>query len=114
MIEKKCKICGDWCPSKKIAMHYWNIHKKKYNEYKGADEESREVPDENCDKKVEIKNEKKTNTETKIQPKICTFKETPERREKEDTEVINEIYRPYHTVIKDDICDDGEVINEWC
>ena len=44
MTEKKCKICGDWINSKKIAMHYWNIHHKKYNEYKD-NEETREVED---------------------------------------------------------------------
>lgn len=76
MIEKKCKICGDWINSKKIAMHYWNIHHKKYNEYKD-NEETREVEDPVApvEPKPEVKivkivkegetNEKKTSTATK-------------------------------------------------
>lgn len=72
MIEKKCKICGDWINSKKIAMHYWNIHHKKYNEYK-YNEETREVEDPVApvEPKPEVKivkegetNEKETSTAT--------------------------------------------------
>lgn len=59
MIEKKCKICGNFFHSRKIAMHYWNIHHKKYGEYKD-NEETREVPDP-----VGEENEKKTSEKTK-------------------------------------------------
>lgn len=130
MIEKRCKICGEWFNSRKIAMHYWNIHKEKYNKYKGADEETREVVEAITDpkdinqeeyvletskndytafNKAEIENEKKANTETE------TNTET-QRRDFGDEEsvVINEVFRPYHAVVKNDILEEGEVINEWC
>ena len=68
MIEKKCKICGDWINSKKIAMHYWNIHHKKYNEYKD-NEETREAEETTTQAEVKIikegeTNEKETSTAT--------------------------------------------------
>lgn len=120
--EKRCKICGEWFDSKKIAMHYWNIHRKKYNEYKGADEETRTVEEETTENKMEIKNEKKTEP-TKENNCKTTENETKEnktdtntttREDWKDPEVINEIYRPYKTVNKYDLLDNGEVINEWC
>ena len=58
MIEKKCKICGEWINSKKIAMHYWNIHHAKYSDYR-INEETREVEDT-----IGETNEKKTSKET--------------------------------------------------
>lgn len=68
MTEKKCKICGDWINSKKIAMHYWNIHHKKYNEYKD-NEETREAEETTTQPEVKIikegePDEKKTSTAT--------------------------------------------------
>ena len=68
MTEKKCKICGDWINSKKIAMHYWNIHHKKYNEYKD-NEETREAEETKTQPEVKIikegePDEKKTSTAT--------------------------------------------------
>ena len=64
MIEKKCKICGEWVNSKKIAMHYWNIHHVKYSDYR-ENEETREVAEEVTAKPIEVKNEKTANEETK-------------------------------------------------
>lgn len=61
MIQKKCKICGEWFDSKKIAMHYWNIHKKKYGEYK-TNEETREIEGEENEKTT---NKKTTSSSTK-------------------------------------------------
>ena len=67
MIEKKCKECGEWFSNRKIAVHYWNIHKLKYKEVCEG-EETREVPDPvkvETPKVEEKKNEKTTNQETK-------------------------------------------------
>ena len=61
MIQKKCKICGEWFDSKKIAMHYWNIHKKKYSEYK-TNEETREIEGEENEKTT---SKKTTSSSTK-------------------------------------------------
>jgi hypothetical protein len=88
MTEKKCKICGDWINSKKIAMHYWNIHHKKYNEYKD-NEETREVEDVKI-----VKEEPPAKTEEPIvkEPVSVTVEEqkaevpTP----KFETETVNE------------------------
>lgn len=66
MIEKKCKICQDFFPSRKIAMHYWNIHHKKYGEYKD-NEETREVQDTDGEN-----NEKKTSEKTTTSPTTGT------------------------------------------
>ncbi len=78
MIEKKCKICGEWVNAKKIAMHYWNEHHVKYAEYK-QDEESRDT--EATATKIEVPqkeivgektNEKKANKETITNNTIST------------------------------------------
>lgn len=108
--EKRCKICGEWFDTKKIAMHYWNIHKKKYGEFKGKDEETRTV-EEPVEEKMEIENEKKT-TEEKTDTTTTTT--TRENWKDENQEVINEIFRSYKIVNKHDLLDEGEVINEWC
>lgn len=73
MIEKKCKICGEWVNSKKIAMHYWNMHHAKYAEYK-QDEESRDTEVTEQPKEIvgEKPNEKKANKETITNNTIST------------------------------------------
>ena len=71
MTEKKCKICGEWVNSKKIAMHYWNEHHEKYADYKN-NEETRELVEEAKETKVEepkkvepVKPQKKIEVEVK-------------------------------------------------
>lgn len=138
MIEKKCKICGDFFPSRKIAMHYWNIHHKKYGEYKD-NEETREVPDP-----VGEENEKKTSkktksssttgtTEVEIQTtpiEIETVQEgtvkvtepeqipTPELWKETahlfDGPITNEARNVFSKTEKANPFDDGETLNEWC
>ena len=73
MIEKKCKICGEWVNAKKIAMHYWNEHHAKYAEYK-QDEESRDTEATEQPKEIvgEKTNEKKANKETITNNTIST------------------------------------------
>ena len=63
MIQKKCKICGEWFDSKKIAMHYWNIHKKKYGEYK-TNEETREIEEGETNEKTTSEKTKASSTTT--------------------------------------------------
>ncbi|MBO7691238.1 MAG: hypothetical protein J6T10_01220 [Methanobrevibacter sp.] len=95
MIEKKCKICGEWINSKKIAMHYWNIHHEKYGNYKD-NEETREV--DNVE--GEIQNEKSPSKEEPIvfQRPTETKPETREIREE-----VKEVAPPVvETVMKDD------------
>lgn len=138
MIEKKCKICGDFFPSRKIAMHYWNIHHKKYGEYKD-NEETREVPDP-----VGEENEKKTSKKTKassttgttevkiqttpietetVQEGIVKVPETEEIPSPElwketahlfDGPVTNEARNVFRKTEKANPFDNGETINEWC
>ena len=138
MIEKKCKICGDFFPSRKIAMHYWNIHHKKYGEYKD-NEETREVPDP-----IGEENEKKTSKETKsstttgsteveiqntpietetVQEGIVKVTEpepisSPELWKETahlfDGPVTNEARNTLKKIEKANPFDDGETINEWC
>lgn len=138
MIEKKCKICGDFFHPRKIAMHYWNIHHKKYGEYKD-NEETREVPDP-----VGEENEKKTSkktksssttgtTEVEIQTtpiELETVQEgtvkvtepekipTPELWKETahlfDGPITNEARNAFHKVEKANPFDDGETLNEWC
>lgn len=138
MIEKKCKICSDFFPSRKIAMHYWNIHHKKYGEYKD-NEETREVPDP-----VGEENEKKTSKKTKtssttgtteveiqttpietetVQEGIVTVPETEQILSPElwketahlfDGPVTNEARNVLGKTEKANPFDNGETINEWC
>ena len=126
MIEKKCKICGEWHGSKKIAMHYWNIHRAKYKEYRGNEEERNIVEpittesinqeeyvlepqeDYTAINKVEQQNIEENSNEKKANQEKGTNQSTA------TTKVINEIYRPYNTVVKPNMFDEGEVINEWC
>lgn len=123
MIEKKCKICGEWFSNRKIAVHYWNIHKLKYKEVCEG-EESREVPDTIKDEKS-IKKVEKPIIETKIDtPIIETKVEAPiiektvqpkvsnKINENGNGEVYHEFYKTYSKVYE--IQDEGEVINEWC
>lgn len=94
IIEKKCKICGEWVARNKIAMHYWNIHKKKYAEYRDG-EEIREVEDE-----------KKASEEVN-EGRAEVLRE--ERREvKIEKPVMVDVPKRYI-----DECE-GDVINEWC
>ena len=138
MIEKKCKICGDFFPSRKIAMHYWNIHHKKYGEYKD-NEETREVTDP-----IGEENEKKTSKETKsstttgsteveiqttpietetVQEGIVNVPETEQIPSPElwketahlfDGPVTNEARNVFSKTEKANPFDNGETINEWC
>lgn len=138
MIEKKCKICGDFFPSRKIAMHYWNIHHKKYGDYKD-NEETREVPDP-----VGEENEKKTSKKTKTSSTTGTteveIQTTPIETEtvqegtvkvtepeqipspelwKEtahlfDGPITNEARNVFSKTEKANPFDDGETLNEWC
>ena len=146
MTEKKCKICGEWVNSKKIAMHYWNIHHKKYNEYKD-NEETREVED------VKIVNEEPPSTQSKTEepivkePVSVTVEEpkvevptpkfetetvnegltevpsTPEIPEANpwletvkyfETPTTNETRNEIRQVVKHDLTDEGQTLNEWC
>lgn len=102
MVEKKCKICGEWYSSRKIAMHYWNIHKKKYKEYKDG-EEQREIVE------AAVEPEKINKEEYVLKENTIGLK-----NDEQEGEVINEIFRPINKVEKHTILDDGEVINEWC
>lgn len=116
MIEKKCKICGEWFSNRKIAVHYWNIHKVKYKEVCEG-EETREVPDPvkvETPKVEEKKNEKTTNQETKEVRSTPTTTTPANERTKdfEDGEVINEYFKPFSKV--EQINDEGEVFTEWC
>lgn len=138
MIEKKCKICGDFFPSRKIAMHYWNIHHKKYGEYKD-NEETREVPDpvgEEDEKKTSKKTKtssttgtteveiQKTPIETEtVQEGIVKVPETEEIPSPElwketahlfDGPVTNEARNVFRKTEKANPFDNGETINEWC
>ena len=138
MIEKKCKICGNFFHSRKIAMHYWNIHHKKYGEYKD-NEETREVPDT-----VGEENEKKTSKKTKtssttgtteveiqttpietetVQEGIVKVPETEEIPSPElwketahlfDGPVTNETRNVFRKTENANPFDSGETINEWC
>ena len=138
MIEKKCKICGDFFHPRKIAMHYWNIHHKKYGEYKD-NEETREVPDP-----VGEENEKKTSKKTKSSSTTGTteveIQTTPIELEtvqegtvkvtepeqipspelwKEtahlfDGPITNEARNVFSKTEKANPFDDGETLNEWC
>lgn len=138
MIEKKCKICGNFFHSRKIAMHYWNIHHKKYGEYKD-NEETREVPDP-----VGEENEKKTSKKTKtssttgtteveiqttpietetVQEGIVEVPKTEEIPSPElwketahlfDGPVTNEASNVFSKTEKSNPFDNGETINEWC
>ena len=138
MIEKKCKICGDFFPSRKIAMHYWNIHHKKYGEYKD-NEETREVPDpvgEENEKKTSKKTKASSNTGTTeveiqttpietetVQEGIVKVPETEEIPSPElwketahlfDGPVTNEARNVFRKTEKANPFDNGETINEWC
>lgn len=138
MIEKKCKICGNFFHSRKIAMHYWNIHHKKYGEYKD-NEETREVPDP-----VGEEDEKKTSKKTKassptgtteveiqttpietetVQEGIVNVPETEQIPSPElwketahlfDGPVTNEARNVFSKTEKANPFDNGETINEWC
>lgn len=138
MIEKKCKICGNFFHSRKIAMHYWNIHHKKYGEYKD-NEETREVPDP-----VGEEDEKKTSKKTKagsttgtteveiqttpietetVQEGIVEVPKTEEIPSPElwketahlfDGPVTNEASNVLRKTEKANPFDNGETINEWC
>ena len=138
MIEKKCKICGNFFHSRKIAMHYWNIHHKKYGEYKD-DEETREVPDpvgEEDEKKTSKKTKTSSTTGTteveiqstpieteKVQEGIVKVPETEEIPSPElwketahlfDGPVTNEARNVFSKIEKANPFDNGETINEWC
>ena len=138
MIQKKCKICGEWFDSKKIAMHYWNIHKKKYSEYKD-NEETREVPDpvgEEDEKKTSKKTKTSSTTGTTeveiqttpietetVQEGIVNVPETEQIPSPElwketahlfDGPVTNEARNVLRKTEKANPFDNGETINEWC
>lgn len=138
MIEKKCKICGDFFPSRKIAMHYWNIHHKKYGEYKD-NEETREVPDpvgEEDEKKTSKKTKARSTTGTTeveiqttpietetVQEGIVEVPKTEEIPSPElwketahlfDGPVTNEASNVLRKTEKANPFDNGETINEWC
>lgn len=131
MVEKKCKICGEWHSTRKIAMHYWNIHREKYKTYKGNEEEREIVEpittesinqeeyvlepstDYTAINKVEQEKLKEISNEKKANQEKGTNSTAPATN-RDETEVINEVFRPYNTVVKPDLFDDGEVINEWC
>lgn len=127
MIEKKCKICGEWKPSKNIAMHYWNLHRAKYKEYKGNEEERNLVEPiitEEINKEEYVLETQKEDyiAINKVEQKQIEEETNEKKANKEEgtnntattTKVINEVYRPYNTVIKPEFYDEGEVINEWC
>lgn len=138
MIEKKCKICGNFFHSRKIAMHYWNIHHKKYGEYKD-NEETREVPDpvgEEDEKKTSKKTKTSSTTGTTeveiqttpietetVQEGIVKVPETEEIPSPElwketahlfDVPVTNEARNVFSKTEKANPFDNGETINEWC
>ena len=138
MIEKKCKICGDFFHSRKIAMHYWNIHHKKYGEYKD-NEETREVPDpigEEDEKKTSKKTKTSSTTgttEVEIQTtpietetvqegivKVPEIEQIPspelwkETAHLFDGPVTNEARNVFSKTEKANPFDNGETINEWC
>lgn len=138
MIEKKCKICGNFFHSRKIAMHYWNIHHKKYGEYKD-NEETREVPDpvgEEDEKKTSKKTKTSSTTGTTeveiqttpietetVQEGIVKVPETEEIPSPElwketahlfDGPVTNEARNVFSKIEKANPFDNGETINEWC
>lgn len=119
MIEKKCKICGDWISAKKIAMHYWNIHHEKYSAYKNNEEE-REIAEQ--PKVEEIKVEKPEIKEIPVEKvEVKTEEEkteipSPERWEETahlfDGPVTNETRNEYRSVQSP--CVDNITMNEWC
>lgn len=138
MIEKKCKICGNFFHSRKIAMHYWNIHHKKYGEYKD-NEETREVPDpigEEDEKKTSKKTKSSSTTGTTeveiqttpietetVQEGIVKVSETEQIPSPElwketahlfDGPVTNEARNVFSKTEKANPFDNGETINEWC
>jgi hypothetical protein len=138
MIEKKCKICGNFFHSRKIAMHYWNIHHKKYGEYKD-NEETREVPDpvgEEDEKKTSKKTKTSSTTGTTeveiqttpietetVQEGIVKVPETEQIPSPElwketahlfDGPVTNEARNFFSKTEKANPFDNGETINEWC
>ena len=138
MIEKKCKICGDFFHPRKIAMHYWNIHHKKYGEYKD-NEETREVPDpvgEEDEKKTSKKTKTSSTTGTTeveiqttpietetVQEGIVKVPETEQIPSPElwketahlfDGPVTNEARNVFSKTEKANPFDNGETINEWC
>lgn len=138
MIEKKCKICGNFFHSRKIAMHYWNIHHKKYGEYKD-NEETREVPDpvgEEDEKKTSKKTKTSSHTGTTeveiqttpietetVQEGIVKVPETEQIPSPElwketahlfDGPVTNEARNVFSKTEKANPFDNGETINEWC
>lgn len=138
MIEKKCKICGNFFHSRKIAMHYWNIHHKKYGEYKD-NEETREVPDpigEEYEKKTSKKTKSSSTTGTTeveiqttpietetVQEGIVKVPETEQIPSPElwketahlfDGPVTNEARNVFSKTEKANPFDNGETINEWC
>lgn len=138
MIEKKCKICGNFFHSRKIAMHYWNIHHKKYGEYKD-NEETREVPDpigEEDEKKTSKKTKSSSTTGTTeveiqttpietetVQEGIVKVPETEQIPSPElwketahlfDGPVTNEARNVFSKTEKANPFDNGETINEWC
>ena len=138
MIEKKCKICGNFFHSRKIAMHYWNIHHKKYGEYKD-NEETREVPDpvgEEDEKKTSKKTKASSTTGTTeveiqttpietetVQEGIIEVPKTEEIPSPElwketahlfDGTVTNEAHNVFSKTEKSNPFDNGETINEWC
>lgn len=135
MIQKKCKICGEWFDSKKIAMHYWNIHKKKYGEFK-TNEETREIEGEKNEKSTTKKTKSSSTkttgtTEVTIQstpietetvqegivkvPTVEPIKEAEMWKETahlfdnipENNEASNELRRVYNP-------GGSETLNEWC
>lgn len=135
MIQKKCKICGEWFDSKKIAMHYWNIHKKKYSEYKN-NEETREIEGEENEKTTSKKTTSSSTkttgtTEVTIQttpietetvqegivqvPQTEPIKEADMWKETahlfdnlpQSNEATNELRRVYNP-------GGSETVNEWC
>lgn len=127
---EKCKICNEWIDKKKIAMHYWNVHKEKYSNFKeGA--EIKEIEDE---PKVEVEDEKTEHREVQagVQEKTVETVTEPRRTETRKTGEEKKAVRTgerrtgastivdfglEHTGwsnswVEDDI--EGATINEWC
>jgi hypothetical protein len=119
-------------------MHYWNIHHKKYGEYKD-NEETREVPDpvgEEDEKKTSKKTKTSSTTGTTeveiqttpietetVQEGIVKVPETEQIPSPElwketahlfDGPVTNEARNVFSKTEKANPFDNGETINEWC
>lgn len=113
MTEHKCIICNNWFSGRQIGIHYWNIHKVKYSEYRDK-EETRETeentPINNTKPLENIENEKNQSKESERnqveERKVCSEERGTEKAQ--ERKVINTFYKnPFDE-------DEGETINEWC